>query len=384
MLKITKSSQPIETKTVTAVIYAPPGVGKTSMAFTAEKPLLLDFDKGAHRARNRRDVVQIEKWEDVTSITAEDLAGYKTVVVDTAGRALDVLTVDIIKANPKHGRGGALTLQGYGELSSKFTAWTKMIRSFGLDVVLLAHSDEQRSGDEVIERLDVQGGSKKEIYKSADIMGRIYLATGRRILNLSPTDTAFGKNPGQLPALEVPDYAKEADFLATVIARTKAALNALSAEQAAAAAALAEWAERIEKAATVEDFNGLIEPARGADEAVRENVKRLLWKTAAQKQKLSFDAKAGVFVAPPAPAAEQKAETPTMGKAETGAQSVSTPTAAVSAPASREPGDDSEDEEAANRAAAAPTAAELEKLGQTGLPGMSEKPATAKKGKAAA
>lgn len=376
MLKITKSSQPIEVKTLVTVIYSPPGLGKTSMGFTSEAPLLLDFDKGAHRAKNRRDVVQIEKWSDVADMTAEDFANYKTVVVDTAGRALDVLAVDIIKLNPKHGRGGALSLQGYGELKSRFSAWVKHVRSFGLDVVLLAHSDESRNGDETIERLDVQGGSKGEIYKSADVMGRIYLANGRRTLNLSPTDTAFGKNPGQLPALDVPDYEKATElFLAGVIAQTKAALNTLSVEQAAAAAALTEWSEKIGAAVKVEDFNALVEPAKVADEAVRVNVKRLLLKVAKEKG-FDFDGKAGAF------AGAAKAEAPQdAGKAQTSASTASPATAAVSAASSREPGDDTDDEEA-NRKAAEPTAAELEKLGQNVLPGVTEK--AAKKTKAAA
>lgn len=297
MLKITKSVQPIEVKTLVVVIYSPPGVGKTSMAFTADKPLLLDFDRGSYRAKNRRDVVLVEKWADVADIKAEDLADYKTLVVDTAGRALDALTAEIIQANPKMGRGGALTLQGYGELRSKFTAWTKLIRSFGLDVVILAHADEQRSGDDVIERLDVQGGSKNEVYKIADVMGRIFLANGRRTLNLSPTDTAFGKNPGQLPPLDVPDYATAPDFLASVIARTKSALNALTEEQAKAAALMAEWQEKIEATVGAEDLTALIDPIKAVDDLVRDNVKRLLVKVAKDKG-FAYDTASGKFVAP--------------------------------------------------------------------------------------
>lgn len=373
MLRIIKSSQPIETKTLVVVIYSPPGVGKTSMGFTAEKPLLLDFDKGSHRTKNRRDVVRIEAWADVTEMTAEDFAGYSTVVVDTAGRALDALSVDIIKGNPKMGRGGALSLQGYGELKSKFTAWVKHVRSFGLDVVLLAHSDESRSGDEVIERLDVQGGSKGEIYKSADVMGRIYLANGRRTLNLSPTDTAFGKNPGQLPALDVPDYATTPDFLAGVIAQTKTALNTLSEEQAKAAMALAEWSEQIGNATTAEDFNALIAPTKAADESVRDNVKRLLVKVAKDKG-FTFDVKAGAFVGPAGEA--KKTETPAQGTVTTVGSAAEG--AAVAAKLSesqtpREPGSDDGDDKGD-----APTAAELEAAGQTTL-SMQK----AKKGKAA-
>lgn len=150
-LKITKATDTIEVKNLTVCIYAAPGIGKSTLAFTADSPLLIDFDQGAYRAGNRGDVVQVSSWSDVASITAEDLKPYKTLVVDTAGRALDALTAAIIADNPKMGRGGALTLQGFGELKARFIAWTKMIRSFGLDVVLISHADEQRSGDEIIE-----------------------------------------------------------------------------------------------------------------------------------------------------------------------------------------------------------------------------------------
>lgn len=283
MLKITKATDAIEVKNLTVCLYAVPGVGKTSMAFTAEKPLLLDFDKGSYRAANRGDVVQIESWRDVTSITAEDLKPYKTLIVDTAGRALDCLTAAIIANNPKMGRGGALTLQGYGELKSTFVAWTKNVRSFGLDVVLLCHSDESKNGDDLIERLDMQGGSKGEVYKASDAMGRIYLAGGKRTLNFSPTDTAFGKNPAGLEPIQVPDYGTSPDFLAGVIASTKAALNKLSAQQATVTTALADWKLRIDQLETLADFDSLVEPIKAASDDVRDNVRRMLMKAAKSK-----------------------------------------------------------------------------------------------------
>lgn len=296
-LKITKATDAIEVKNITACIYAVPGVGKSTLGFTADRPLLLDFDQGAYRAGNRGDVVQVGAWGDVTSITAEDLAPYRTLVVDTAGRALDALTVDIIANNPKLGRGGALTLQGFGELKARFIAWTKLIRSFGLDVVLISHSDEQRSGDEVIERLDMQGGSKNEIYKAADVMGRLYIQGGKRWLNFSPTDTAFGKNPAQLPPIEVPHYSAEPQFFAGVIERTKAELNKLSEAQKEVASILADWKAKIDEAGTATDFNALIPKTQEADERVRDNVKRLLVSVAKSKG-LEFDKAAGQFTAP--------------------------------------------------------------------------------------
>ena len=265
-LKITRAFDPISVERLNLVVYGPPGLGKSSLAFTAADPLLFDFDQGSHRAANRKDVVRVESWNDVASITAEDLAPFKTVIVDTAGRALDALTVDIIAKNPKHGRGGALTLQGYGELKSRFVAFLKLLNSFGKDVVLVAHMDEQRSGDDVIERLDVQGGSKNEIYKAADAMGRLIINAGQRRLLFSPTDAAFGKNPGQLPPIDVPDVTRP-DFgtlLSSVIDQTKAKLNELSAEQQAAVAEQEWFRTNLPNVTDADGINALIDRAKAA------------------------------------------------------------------------------------------------------------------------
>lgn len=275
-LKITRSIDPIEVKRITMCLYSVPGIGKTSTAFTSERPLLLDFDRGAYRTKNRKDTVQVETWEDVIAIAPADLSAYKTVAIDTAGRALDVLTPKIIASDPKMGRGGALTLQGYGRLKSEFIAWTKLLMSFGLDVVLLCHSDESKHGDDLIERLDMQGASKNEIYKSADVMGRLYLRNGKRVPNFSPTDVAFGKNPAALPPIDVPDFATSPDFLAGVITQIKESLNALTAEQTAAASVQAEWKAKFDAAETAEAFTELMPSVKELDEQIRDNIKRLM------------------------------------------------------------------------------------------------------------
>jgi len=270
-LKITRASDPITVDRLNMVIYGPPGIAKTSLAFTAEAPLLLDFDNGSHRAANRKDVVRVSSWGDIANIDASDLEPFKTIIVDTAGRALDALSVDIIKANPKHGRGGALTLQGFGELKSRFGAFLKLLNSFGKDVVLIAHMDEQRNGDDVIERLDVQGGSKGEIYKTADAMGRLVIENKQRWLVFSPTDAAFGKNPGQLDPLKVPHF-ETADFegfLGRVIQQTKDRLNEASAAQKEAVAEQEWFRDAISKIGSVDQLNGLLGRVANAPKACK-------------------------------------------------------------------------------------------------------------------
>ncbi|MBE5272143.1 ATP-binding protein [Stenotrophomonas sp. B2] len=294
-LRIIRSTDPITVTRLNVCIYAAPGLGKTSISFTADKPLLLDFDRGAHRSANRKDTVQVERWEDVAHITAEDLVDFNTVVVDTAGRALDTLTPDIIRRNPKMGRGGSLTLQGFGQLKSEFVAWLKHLNSLGKDVVLIAHMDEQRNGDEIIERLDVQGGSKGEIYKAADAMGRLSIRDGKRMLNFSPTDASFGKNPGQLEPLEVPHPERDPLFLAAVIQQIKDRLNAMTEEQREAQAVLEKWRDRTTAAQDVDGINALLPEAKGGSQAMK-----VLLNDRAAALGLTFDTKAGQYAAPKA------------------------------------------------------------------------------------
>ena len=286
-LKITKASEPILVDRINVCLYGQPGAGKTSIAFTTDTPLLLDFDNGSHRAANRKDTVRVHAWADVAGITPDDLDGYQTVVVDTVGRALDALTTDIIQHNPKHGRGGALTLQGYGALKSQFVAWLKMINSFGKDVVLIAHMDEQRSGDDVLERLDVQGGSKAEIYKASDAMGRIFVKGTKRELDFTPRENSFGKNPGQLDVLEIPHPEKDPQFLAGVIQAIKDKLNELTESQREAQTVIEQWRETIADLSAADDFNAKLPDVKEAPRVVQS-----LFADAAKARGLTFDKKA--------------------------------------------------------------------------------------------
>lgn len=275
-LRITKAEDPIQVSNIVLTVYSAPGVGKTTLGFTADKPLLLDFDGGAYRSQFRGDTVQINAWADVRNMSKADLDGYNTIVVDTVGRALDTITQELIASNPKFkGFGGALSLQGYGALKAGFIGWLTTIKSYGKDVILLAHMDEQRNGDDTIERLDVQGGSKNEIYKSSDVMGRLSITGGQRILSFDPTATSFGKNPAGLPALNVPDCNAERDFLSATIATIKEALNAQSEEVKAERQRLEELRTVFGEYTTVEEFNKQVKSmakAKPADKKILVSV----------------------------------------------------------------------------------------------------------------
>lgn len=292
-VKVTKATDPIEVKTLCLTIYSQPGLGKSSLAFTASRPLLLDFDKGAHRAIDRKDVVQVEEWSEIADIRAADVADYDTIVIDTAGKALDVLAQNIIKGNPRFAFGGALNQQGWGQLGTRFSAFLRMIRGFGKDVVLIAHMDEQKDGDAIKERLKVQGGSKDLILTDSDVIARISIFNKERQLVFSPTETSFGKDPAGLVSMPIPD-AKTAEFktcLADVIGAVKEKLNSVSDAQAAHNEEIAWFAEILPQILTAESINEI----KGRAKMAGRDVALMVVKRAGELG-LEYDATTGQYV----------------------------------------------------------------------------------------
>jgi hypothetical protein len=288
-LKIIKSTEPMPVQNIVLTVYAAPGLGKSTLGFTAEKPLMLDFDRGAYRASNRGDAVPVLRWSDVEAMTPEDLEPYSTIIVDTAGRALDAMGVDIIAKNPKAGRAGNLTLQGYGELKGRFTQWQSFLRSLGKDVVLICHMSEEKNGDDTLERIDAQGSSKNEIYKSSDAMCRVQVdSSGNRFLNFDPREGGFGKNPAQLPRLPFPHPDKNPHFLADVIAQIKGSINKMTEAQAEAVKDGEAWRVAVEGAESLTDINTLV--ALAVERKYPAPMKEILTARAADL-KLTFDAK---------------------------------------------------------------------------------------------
>ena len=276
-IKITKADDPIEVKHIVLLVYSEPGVGKTSMGFTAADPLLLDFDGRAYASEYRKASVQISTWDDVAGLTAEDLAPYSTICVDTVGRLLDVLTAHLITQNPKIEQGsGVLTMRGWGELKGVYTAWLKKLLTYGKDVVLLAHEKEAKDGDARIFQPDIQGGSFGEVFKRCDSIGYLYQGAKGRVLDFNPTERWIGKNCGALPVIAVPHYSATPDFLAQTIATIKGHLNRMGQQSDAARVEVEVWRVRFGAATTAEALTAWVGAVSKTDGVVGAQVKTLI------------------------------------------------------------------------------------------------------------
>lgn len=258
-IKIVPPAEPIATTSLIITLFGQPGIGKTTLAFSAPKPLLLDFDGGAQRAAGRKDIVRVHQWADVAEIAQADVAAYDTVVLDTVGRALEYLSVDLIKSNPKFGRStGELSMQGYGALKTAFGQWLGRIRTFGKHVILIAHEKEEKDGDNTIVRVDAMGATRIEVIRLSDLVGFVSAINNRRMLDFNPTDRHTGKNCAGFDALTIPHVAQEPDWLAKTMAEALSRMNAQTEAQRAREAEMAHWLEAVAAIPDVKGINAAI------------------------------------------------------------------------------------------------------------------------------
>lgn len=301
-MKIIKSTEPITVEHPVFLIFGQPGIGKSSLGYSAADPLLIDADRGAHRAVNRRDTLAVDSWKDIAELTADEdgaLDNYKTLIADTAGRVLDLLTLQIIDDNPKFGRGdGSLTLPGFGALKSRFAAWLTKLRAQGKDVVLLAHGKEDKDGDSVIVRPDMTGASYGELMKQADFVGFLYMRGRDRVLDFNPTDRWVGKNPAGWKPFVLPPAAKATNFLAELIDMGRKALGEISEESAGLMRQVETWREQIAAFDTPDKCNEAIPKLQAISAPMVQLQAKKLLMDHAKAQGYTFDAKAAKFTAP--------------------------------------------------------------------------------------
>jgi hypothetical protein len=298
-MRIIRSTEAIAVAHPVFMIFGQPGIGKSSLGYSTTDPLLLDFDNGAHRAANRRDTLQIGTWADVTELTdhADALAPYQTIVVDTVGRCEDLMSTDIIAGNPKLGRDGNLSLQGYGALKARFRLWVAQLRTFGKDVVLLAHDKEDGDADTRSVRPDITGGSYAEVMKISDCVGYCYMAGKNRVLDFNPTERWIGKNPAGWAPFTVPPIAKATTFLADRITEARAALGALSDASSKVAVQVDEWRAAIAAYTTADEVNKAIGEMLKLSPILAPQIKRLLMDRATALQ-LVWEPKRKAFAEP--------------------------------------------------------------------------------------
>lgn len=179
------------------LIYGQPGIGKTSLALSAPKPLLIDFDNGLRRVAKQyqTDSVQIESYQNLLDILDQDISTYETIVIDTLGKMIDRIADWLAISNPKVKQAdGQLSMKGWGNVKAEFQRLLKLLESKNKSVIFIAHEKEEKVGDEIMKRPDVAGSSGKDIVKELDFMGYMSMKGGKRTIDLAPNEAYYAKN----------------------------------------------------------------------------------------------------------------------------------------------------------------------------------------------
>lgn len=178
----------------------------TTVALSAPKPLLLDFDNGVKRMNMAHleniDTVQVTSWNDVQQVLLEDLSAYQTIIVDTIGKMMDsIITYKCGSRQP--------SIRDWSGINAEFSWMTRTLSSLNKHIIFVAHRDTRKEGDDTVFIPALREKSYNSIVTELDLLGYLEMKSERgiqrRTITFDPTSRNDGKNTCNLPSvMEVP------------------------------------------------------------------------------------------------------------------------------------------------------------------------------------
>lgn len=220
-------------KNIIMIISGAPGVGKTTLAFSAPDVLLIDADEGMARVNpaHRKDSSICKTYEDLLADIKAAEGQYKTVAIDTGGALIEMMKDWAMRTEPSaNKKNGGFSLQGYGVIKSEFLRMSADLRR-KFNVIFLFHTTREKNGDEDFFEIVVEGSTRSLVYQPADLAAYCHIANGERYLGFTPTANYNAKSAYGIKGLiRVPELkdGEPNDFLVKLFAQVKANLTAES------------------------------------------------------------------------------------------------------------------------------------------------------------
>lgn len=254
------------------LVYGDPGIGKTTLAFTAPNPLLLDFDRGLHRASHRKDALQFDSWLDlIDSSDALDklISQHETIVIDTAGTMIEAMQAYLVRSNPALQRNG---IKLWGETKKLFQDFYLPLKLSGKNIVYIAHAKEKDEGDIRIKRPLIPGSSYDLLMQACDLVGYYTMVNNQRVLTFDLTDNITAKNCASIAPVKIGSLHDMQTSLTDIILSAKTSIAVRSKDQEEAIALVNIW---VAKAEAAKDPNKFV--TQLSKEGLADAVKRTVW-----------------------------------------------------------------------------------------------------------
>ena len=267
-------------KKIRMLIAGYPGIGKSTLALSAPNPLHIDVDFGIDRIepRYRKAYIQPQSYDEILGdLTPINLQNYDTLVFDTGGKLISLMSLWAIKKDPKYGqRDGSLSLKGYGFVGKEFVRLMDYcFYELQKNIVIVFHATEEKDGDNTRLRIKVEGQTKNNVWEPMDLGGFVEIYGNDRTIGFSNCERYFAKGTRGIHGVwQVPELGpdKPNDFLTRLFAQ----YNALSAaevaqnaeEQEAYEAAMAEGREIVAGITDADSANAAMSKIKAVNHAL--------------------------------------------------------------------------------------------------------------------
>lgn len=289
-------------KKIRMLIAGYPGIGKSTLALSAPNPLHIDVDFGIDRIepRYRCDFIQPKTYDEILSdLTPENVKDYESLVFDTGGKLISLISMWAIKKDPKYSqRDGSLSLKGYGFVGKEFQRLMDYC-FYELDkhIVMVFHAVEDKDGDNTRLRIKVEGQTKNNVWETQDLGGFVEMYGNNRTIGFSNCERYFAKGTrGISGVVRIPELTEDSsnDFLTKLFAQynTKSAaeIAAAAEQQKAYEAAMAEGKAIVESVTDADTANAAMPKLKKIVHALTSQPEtNAMWNARMKELGLSYD-----------------------------------------------------------------------------------------------
>lgn len=202
------SEQKYENEKLCMIIYGLPGVGKTTLAASAPKPIVIDCDRGMKRVNPeyRCDISNVSSYKDLLEDVKNLGNEYETIVIDTGGSLIELMKEWAMDTEPTATKkNGGFSLPGYGFVKSEFLRLSAELRK-KYNTIFIFHAAKEKQEEEFFYDLIVEGAAKTLVWQPADLGAYFFIQNGKRYMGFSPTANYSAKSAyGISGIVEVPE-----------------------------------------------------------------------------------------------------------------------------------------------------------------------------------